>query len=190
MTEKERYSVLTSWHARTLHNLRREVLRDKHFRFSSIPPNPRPNGLASRRKSTQVCKPELAYGLAKSQKVVNFTHIQMTCDETCIGWPNGEKYAMNCVRIWARPKSKWVAKLASPLGQGLTYFSLISWWRENFEETVQAALSGTLTSLAQFLDPWANSVLTVEKVKWTFRSRKPTTNQMFMNVAASSSGLE
>ena len=36
----------------------------------------------------------------------------MTCDQlvsTCAGWPNGEKLAPNCVRIWARPKSTQVS---------------------------------------------------------------------------------
>ena len=31
--------------------------------------------------------------IRKSQKAVNFTHIQLTCDQlvsTCVGWPNGE----------------------------------------------------------------------------------------------------
>ena len=31
-----------------------------------------------------------------AQKIVNFTHIQMTCDQlvsTCAGWPNGKKLA-------------------------------------------------------------------------------------------------
>ena len=38
----------------------------------------------------------------KSQKVVNFTHIQLTCDQlasTYVGWPNGEKLVSTCVRI-------------------------------------------------------------------------------------------
>ena len=80
---------------------------------------PWPNGLGSRHKSTQVCKTRLlAYGLAKGgqtdsqvAKAVNSTHIEMTCDQLvsrCIGWPNGEKLASTCVRIWARPKSTQV----------------------------------------------------------------------------------
>ena len=53
-------------------------------------------------------KPELAYGFTrvtkrirksarKTQKVVNFTHIQMTCDQlvsTCVRWSNGEKFSV------------------------------------------------------------------------------------------------
>ena len=38
----------------------------------------------------------------KSQKVVNFMQIQLTWDQrvsTCVGWPNGEKIASNCVQI-------------------------------------------------------------------------------------------
>ena len=80
---------------------------------------------------------------ASRKQVLNFTRIQLTCDQlvsTCVGWPNGEKLASTCVRVWARPKStqvvanqrKWVAKrnaswtqvknlrrLASPFGHGL-----------------------------------------------------------------------
>ena len=66
-----------------------------------------PNGLASRCKSTQLCKMRtcevwpngFASRLAssrKSQKAVNFTHIQLICDQlvlTCVGWPNGQKLA-------------------------------------------------------------------------------------------------
>ena len=37
-----------------------------------------------------------------SHKVVNFTHIQMACDQlnvsTCVGWSNGEKRASTCER--------------------------------------------------------------------------------------------
>ena len=50
-----------------------------------------PNGFASRLASSR-----------KSQKVVNFTHIQLTRDQlvsTCVGWPNGEKLASTWVRI-------------------------------------------------------------------------------------------
>ena len=35
----------------------------------------------------------------KFTQVVNFTHIQRTCDRlvwTCVGWPNGEKLALTC----------------------------------------------------------------------------------------------
>ena len=79
--------------------------------------NPWPNGLASQRK---FAKPELAYGLAMggqtdsqvhAKKVVNFRHIELTCDQlvsSCVGWPNGEKLASTCIRIWARPKSMQV----------------------------------------------------------------------------------
>ena len=80
--------------------------------------------LAKRRR--KFAKTELVYGLAmpvakwvrksackftqfaKSRK---FTHIQLTYDQfvsTCVGWPNGEKLASTCVRIWARPKSTQV----------------------------------------------------------------------------------
>ena len=70
----------------------------------------RPNGFASRLASSR-----------KSQKVVNFTHTQLTCDQlvsTCVGWPSGEILASTCVRIWTRPKPtlvnasqrKWMAK--------------------------------------------------------------------------------
>ena len=34
-------------------------------------------------------------------KAVNFTHMQMTCDQLvsiCVGWPNREKLASTCVR--------------------------------------------------------------------------------------------
>ena len=67
------------------------------------------------RKSMQVdAKPVLARRLAsshKSQKVVNFTHIQLTCDQlvsTCVGWPNGEKLAYEFVLD--QSQCKWVAK--------------------------------------------------------------------------------
>ena len=58
----------------------------------------------------------------KSQKASNFTpQIRMTCDQlvSTRRWgPNGEKLALICVRIWARPKltqvvasaRKWAAK--------------------------------------------------------------------------------
>ena len=70
---------------------------------------PWPRGLASQPK---FAKPELACVLAMggqtdsqvAKKVVNFTHIQMTCDQlvsTCVGWPNGKKLAPT----WTRPKS-------------------------------------------------------------------------------------
>ena len=92
-----------------------------------------PNGFTSRLASSR-----------KSQKVVNFTHIQLTCDQlvrTCIGWPNDEKHASTLranlsstkVNPW---QPKWVAKrnaswtqvenlcrLASPFGQGLDQVS-------------------------------------------------------------------
>ena len=73
---------------------------------------------ASQRK---FAKPELAYGLAKGDqtdsthkftqvaKAVNFTHIQMTCDQLvsiCIGWPNGE---LSLTKVHAS-RRKWVAK--------------------------------------------------------------------------------
>ena len=38
-------------------------------------------------------------------------HMQLACDQlvsTCVGWPNGEKLASTCVRIWAQPKSAQV----------------------------------------------------------------------------------
>ena len=46
-----------------------------------------------------------------AKKVVISTHIQLTCDQlvsTCVGWPNGEKLASTCIRIWVRPKSTQV----------------------------------------------------------------------------------
>ena len=60
----------------------------------------------SRRK---FAKPELAsaWKFTQAQKVVIW-QIQMTCDQlvsTCVRWPNGEKLASTCVRIWARPNS-------------------------------------------------------------------------------------
>ena len=58
----------------------------------------RPNRFSSRLRSSP-----------KSQKVINFTHIQMTCDQlvsTCVGWPNGEKLASTCVRILSSTKVK------------------------------------------------------------------------------------
>ena len=61
--------------------------------------------------------PNVFTSRCKSQNVVNFTHIQLTCDHlvsTCVGWPNGEKFASTCVRICARPKSTQVG------GQGET----------------------------------------------------------------------
>ena len=83
-----------------------------HRRKSDLKP------LAKRtRKSTQVCKtrtcvrtfdgrPNVFASSRKSQKVVNFTRIQLTCDRlvsTCDGRPNGEKRASTCLQIWARP---------------------------------------------------------------------------------------
>ena len=59
-----------------------------------------PNGIAHRLASSW-----------KSQNVVSFTHVQLTWDQlvsTRAGWPNGEKLASICVRIWARPKSTQV----------------------------------------------------------------------------------
>ena len=88
-------------------NLNRRVLKLK----------PWPNGLASRYKLTQVCKTRTCVGTCdgrlngfasplvssrKSGKVVNFTHVQLTCDQlvsTCIRWPNGEKLGPTRVRI-------------------------------------------------------------------------------------------
>ena len=40
----------------------------------------------------------MAKRIRNSQKVVNSTRIQMTCDQlvaTCVGWPNGEKPVLN-----------------------------------------------------------------------------------------------
>ena len=40
--------------------------------------------------------------IRKSQKAVNFTHVQLTSHQlvsTCIRWPNGEKLGPTCVRI-------------------------------------------------------------------------------------------
>ena len=106
----------------------------------------------------QVCKTLqwVAKRTQKSQSVVNFTYVQLTCDQlvsTCVVWPNGEKLALTCVPIWARPRQrkpsqnhanqrKWVAKrnpswtqvenlrwlLACLFGQGLrpnSYCTLI-----------------------------------------------------------------
>ena len=47
----------------------------------------------------------------KTQKAINFTHIQLTCNQllsTCVGWPDGEKLASTCVRSRAWPKSTQV----------------------------------------------------------------------------------
>ena len=47
----------------------------------------------------------MAKWIHKLQKVINFRHIQMTCDQLvliCIGWPNSEKIVLTCVRIWAQ----------------------------------------------------------------------------------------
>ena len=77
------------------------------------------NGIAIKSKSMQDCKTRTYDGwlkvfvswLASSrnwQKVVNFMLIQFTCDQLVsiwVGWPNGERLASTCVRIWARPKS-------------------------------------------------------------------------------------
>ena len=61
--------------------------------------------LATLRKS--VCK----FARKSAPKAVNFTHIQLNCDQlvsTCVGWSNGEKLASTCVRIRARPKASQV----------------------------------------------------------------------------------
>ena len=76
------------------------------------------------RKSTQVCKTRncvrtfdgwpksLASRLVssrKSQNVVNFTHIQLTCDQlvsTCVGWPNGEKLWARSTQVGGQTKRK------------------------------------------------------------------------------------
>ena len=56
----------------------------------------------------------------------------------CVGWPNGEKFASTCVRIWARPKltkvnaNEWpnetevenLRRIASPFGQSFTACAL------------------------------------------------------------------
>ena len=66
----------------------------------------------------------------KSQKVVRFTHVQLTCDQlasTCVGWPNAEKLRRLAYEFKPRPKStqvhasqcscKWVAKRNASLVQ-------------------------------------------------------------------------
>ena len=56
-----------------------------------------PNGFASRLASS-----------SKSQKVVNLTLIQLTCDQlvsTCVGWPNGENLRG---LVYERPNSMQV----------------------------------------------------------------------------------
>ena len=79
---------------------------------------PWPDGLVSRCKSTQVCKTRTCVrtcdgwpnGFAiirlassgKLQKTVNFTRMQLTCDQlvsTCVGWPNGESMESACARV-------------------------------------------------------------------------------------------
>ena len=45
----------------------------------------------------------------KFTQVVNFTLVQMSCDPLvliCVGWPNREKLASTCVRIWGRPSQR------------------------------------------------------------------------------------
>ena len=74
--------------------------------------------ITSQENRCKFAKPERVYGLAeggqtdrfasshKSQKAVNFTHIQLTCNQlvsTCVEWPNSEKCASTWVRIWLRP---------------------------------------------------------------------------------------
>ena len=77
---------------------------------------------------------------ASRKKVINFTHIQLTCDQlvsTCVGWRNAEKLASTCVRIWARLKSsqvvtsqgKWVAKRNASWTQVENLRWLASWVR-------------------------------------------------------------
>ena len=68
----------------------------KHIVYSSLV-KPGPNRRASRRKfasmRTDFMAKRIRKAARKSQKV-NFTHIQLTCDQlvsTCVGWPNGEK---------------------------------------------------------------------------------------------------
>ena len=63
-----------------------------------------PNGFASRLTSSR-----------KSQKVVNSTCIQLTCDQlvlNCVGWPNGKKNLSTNLSLTRVNSShhKWVAK--------------------------------------------------------------------------------
>ena len=49
--------------------------------------------------------------VAKTRKFHAYT---VTCEQlvsTCVEWPNGEKLASTCVRIWARPKSTQATKV-------------------------------------------------------------------------------
>ena len=76
--------------------------------IENLDKKPWPNGFASRGKNRFACR--LASS-RKSQNGVHFTRIQMNYDQlvsTCFGWPNGEKLASICVRIWAWPKSTQV----------------------------------------------------------------------------------
>ena len=44
----------------------------------------------------------LAHKFTQVAKGVNVTRVQLTYDQlvtTCVGWPNGEKLALTCVRI-------------------------------------------------------------------------------------------
>ena len=48
----------------------------------------------------------LSPGQTDSQEAASWT-----CEQTCVGWPNGKKLALTCVQIWSRPK--WLQVIAS-----------------------------------------------------------------------------
>ena len=106
-----------------------------------------PNGLASRRNSTQICKPELPYGLAlgshKFTQVANsrtFHAFTVDLRSNCVvlGWV--AKRWKPCVhsRIWARPKSTQVGRQtkrklnASRLKTGVDLCRLASQFGQDF----------------------------------------------------------
>ena len=67
-----------------------------------------PNGLAKQKQNLRTDLRLVAKRIRKSQKVVNFTHIQFTCDQlapACVGWPNGEKLACEFELEQSRRKS-------------------------------------------------------------------------------------
>ena len=67
----------------------------------------------------------VAKRIRKSQKVVNFELIQLNCDQR---WPNGEKLASTCVRIWARPKSTQVIASGWPNEMQVEHLTCESVW--------------------------------------------------------------
>ena len=93
---------------------------------------------ASRRK---FAKPELAYGLAMGGQTDSHVGSQVHASRksrrfhayavyswlailklltSCVGWPNGEKVASICVRIWSRPKLTQVHTIKSTQVGGQT----------------------------------------------------------------------